>query len=100
MSTLSESTNDSSDIYVPCDTEGFKLTWDGCYAKILGILDETNKYLKRVGLLQAWVRHRAVLVKDKTVVPHLHSVPFVKNLIFDGELVAPTIYSIAPIVLR
>ena len=88
MSTHDESSHDYSDIYVPCDTEDLKLIWDGNYAKILGLLVEVQRYLRRVGLLQAWIRHRAVLVKEKTVVAHLHVIPFVKGQILDGEAVA------------
>ena len=93
MSTPIESSNDSSDIYVPCDTEDLKLIWDGNYAKILGLLDEVQRYLRRVGLLQAWIRHRAVLVKEKTVVSHIHVIPFVKGQILDGELLAGTVHT-------
>ena len=78
MPTPEESSNDSTDIYVPCDStsEEIRLVWDGNYAKILGLLDEIQRYLRRVSLLQAWIRHRVVLVKEKTVVPHLHTIPF------------------------
>ena len=41
------------DIYVPTDTEVNPLLWDGNYAKIPGLMNETNKHCVRKGILGA-----------------------------------------------
>ena len=50
----------NSDLFEPSDMEGIPLSWDGNDAKILGLIHETGKYLTQKGLLQPYIKHRAV----------------------------------------
>ena len=83
------------DIYVPSDTEGIALNWDGNYAKIVGLMNETNKHCVRKGILQPFIKHGVALVSNgRTAVPSIHSVPFVQGLVLDGAEREPITYSL------
>ena len=60
------------DILIPSDTEGTPLIWDGNYAKIPGLMNETNKHcvLWRPGLgLRDDRGRKCPAVRVKTPVP-------------------------------
>ena len=73
-----EHTTVTDDLYSPTDLEGNPLSWDGNYAKILGLIHEVGKYLVRKGLLQPYIKHRAVALNNgRTSVYSMQSVPFI-----------------------
>ena len=81
-----EHTTVTDDHYSPTDLEGNPLSWDGNYAKILGLIHEVGKYLVRKGLLQPFIKHRAVALNNgRTSVYSMQSVPFIQGLIADSD---------------
>ena len=81
-----EHTTVTDDLYSPTDLEGNPLSWDGNYAKILGLIHEVGKYLVRKGLLQPFIKHRAVALNNgRTSVYSMQSVPFIQGLIADSD---------------
>ena len=83
------------DILIPSDTEGTPLIWDGNYAKIPGLMNETNKHCVRKGILQPFIKHGVALVSNgRIAVPSTHCVPFVQGLVLDGAEREPITYSL------
>ena len=54
----------ANNILQPVTTDKTSLSWDGNAATIAGILHETSKYYKRVGLFQPLLANRAVALSN------------------------------------
>ena len=86
MSSRDDDSESTTSIYVPTDSEGHPLSWDGNVAKILGLMDEVNLHYERNGLFSELIANRAVVLSNgKTAIEHLHSVPFIQ-----GDIIDPT----------
>ena len=95
MSDERESSSTLDDKYIPTDTDGIAMDWDGNYAKIPGLLYEINKHCIRKGILQPFLKHGVSLAYNgRTAVPSIRSVPFVQGLLPDGHLAVPIVYSL------
>ena len=64
MSSRDDDSTHPVDILVPTDSEGNLLSWDGNNAKVLGLLDETNKHYVRNGLFSELIANRAVVLNN------------------------------------
>jgi len=99
MPALDDESGDNSstvaDIYIPTTTEGTQLLWDGNYARILGLLNETNKHCVRKAILQPFIKHGVALVSNgRTAIPSLATIPFIQGTVLDGALATPITYSL------
>ena len=73
-----------TDKTVPVDSDKEPLKWDGNRAHILGLLAETSKHYKRVGLFQPYIEHRAVLLSSgRLAVDSVLSAQFTGGLLTD-----------------
>ncbi len=73
-----------TDKSVPVDSDKELLKWDGNRAHILGLLAETSKHYKRVGLFQPYIEHRAVLLSSgRLAVDSVLSAQFTGGLLTD-----------------
>ena len=75
----------------PVDADGTPIIWDGNDATIAGILHEVFKFLKRKGLMQMFIKHRAVPVKGgKLAIDSFDTVLFVEGTVVDERGDKPT----------
>ena len=72
------------DIYIPTDSEGIPLMWNGNPATIMGLLHEVDRHCKRKAILAAFIQHgAAVLSSGRIAVPDVKSIYFIDGTITD-----------------
>ena len=79
-----ETTSSSSTSIIPVYPDGTAIEWNGNPAHLFGILHDTDKFYKRTGHFQPYIRQRAVVTTGgKTIVSSVKDIPFVQGLATD-----------------
>jgi hypothetical protein len=73
-----------TDPYIPVDTDGEPLLWEGNDAHIEGLLEEVKKHCIRNGLFISFFEHHAVsLSNGKIAIDSVQSASYILGLIAD-----------------